>query len=80
MRLLYVEPGLCVNISQVVRICVDGTWNEPTRIVAEDESERAESIKVGTGERNEPESTRPRPGAAGGDDNRHQPPDPHRPD
>jgi hypothetical protein len=36
MKLLYVEPGLCVNLSQVVRICVDGTWNEPTRIVAVD--------------------------------------------
>ena len=36
MKLLYVEPGLCVNASQIVRICVDGTWNEPTRIVAED--------------------------------------------
>jgi hypothetical protein len=36
MKLLHVEPGLCVNSSQVVRICIDGTWNEPTRVVAED--------------------------------------------
>src|SRR5690554_5933764 len=72
----------CVRSVDRLALPRGAVWSLPAALRgrADDESERAESIKVGTGGINEPESTRPRLGAAGGDDNRLQPPDPHRPD